>query len=95
MLCRIAITFRPVPKSFSVSRVNQRAMSTASNESALSPEIEELHRIACEKGAKSYIDPATGYSVFTAVFHKKRGKCCGNKCRHCPFDHVNVPPNRR
>jgi biotin synthase-like enzyme len=24
--------------------------------------------------------------VFTALFHIKRGECCGNGCRHCPFD---------
>lgn len=23
--------------------------------------------------------------VFTALFHIKRGFCCGNKCRHCPY----------
>lgn len=23
--------------------------------------------------------------VFTALFHSKRGYCCGNKCRHCPY----------
>jgi len=26
-----------------------------------------------------------GYRVFTEVYHKKRGYCCGNGCRHCPF----------
>jgi len=24
--------------------------------------------------------------VFTALFHFERGTCCGNKCRHCPYD---------
>ena len=24
--------------------------------------------------------------VFTALFHLERGFCCGNICRHCPFD---------
>ncbi|UTA70360.1 DUF5522 domain-containing protein [Emticicia sp. 21SJ11W-3] len=23
--------------------------------------------------------------VFTEVYHKKRGYCCKNGCRHCPF----------
>ena len=23
--------------------------------------------------------------VFTTLFHLKRGYCCGNKCRHCPY----------
>jgi len=26
-----------------------------------------------------------GRYVFTASFHLKRGSCCGNKCRHCPY----------
>ena len=24
--------------------------------------------------------------VFTAFFHIQRGSCCGNGCRHCPYD---------
>ncbi|MEO1652135.1 MAG: cysteine-rich CWC family protein [Bacteroidota bacterium] len=31
-----------------------------------------------------------GKWVFTEWFHLKRGHCCGNRCRHCPFDHINV-----
>ncbi|WP_255433141.1 DUF5522 domain-containing protein [Spirosoma sp. KUDC1026] len=26
-----------------------------------------------------------GFLVFTAIYHKKRGYCCKNGCRHCPF----------
>jgi hypothetical protein len=29
--------------------------------------------------------------VLTAAFHLKRGKCCGNGCRHCPYEHIAVP----
>jgi hypothetical protein len=29
--------------------------------------------------------------VFTAVYHLKRGYCCGSGCRHCPYEHRNVP----
>lgn len=31
-----------------------------------------------------------GFMVFTEQYHKKRGTCCGNACRHCPYDHENV-----
>lgn len=27
-----------------------------------------------------------GRVVFTTLFHLNRGVCCGNKCRHCPYD---------
>lgn len=54
----------------------------------------ELHRIACEKGELSYPDPATGYTVFTALAHTKRGKCCGSGCRHCPYSHENIKHDR-
>jgi hypothetical protein len=39
-----------------------------------------------------YIDD-DGMFVMTATFHLKRGYCCGNRCKHCPYDHVNVPGN--
>jgi hypothetical protein len=40
-----------------------------------------------------YIDPETGYKVMTELYHKSRGRCCGSKCRHCPFNHENVGKN--
>ena len=54
-------------------------------------DIEELHAKACEQGLLSYTDPKTGYLVMTRLAHLKRAKCCGNKCRHCPYGHKNVP----
>jgi hypothetical protein len=24
--------------------------------------------------------------IFTALFHSQRGQCCGNGCRHCPYE---------
>lgn len=24
--------------------------------------------------------------IFSALFHINRGSCCGNGCRHCPYD---------
>ncbi len=32
-----------------------------------------------------------GLLVFTSVYHRLRGYCCGSGCRHCPYDHLNVP----
>lgn len=26
-----------------------------------------------------------GYIVFTAEYLKRRGRCCNNGCRHCPY----------
>jgi ATP-binding cassette subfamily B (MDR/TAP) protein 1 len=52
--------------------------------------FEQSHREAAEQGQTTYIDPSTGYQVFTEVAHLKRGKCCGSGCRHCPYSHVNV-----
>ncbi|HEY0896966.1 MAG TPA: DUF5522 domain-containing protein [Sphingobacteriaceae bacterium] len=25
--------------------------------------------------------------VFTAAYHLKRGTCCKNQCRHCPWNY--------
>lgn len=31
-----------------------------------------------------------GYVVFTETYLLSRGYCCGNGCRHCPYDYKNV-----
>lgn len=31
-----------------------------------------------------YLSPE-GYTVFTESYHKKRGYCCKNGCKHCPY----------
>lgn len=36
-----------------------------------------------------------GYVVLTSLYHLERGYCCGNGCRHCPFNYENVPEPRR
>ncbi|MBT6236176.1 DUF5522 domain-containing protein [Bacteroidia bacterium] len=43
------------------------------------------------KEVEDYYINEEGFLVFTEAFHLKRGTCCGNKCKHCPFDYVNVP----
>ncbi|MEP6748155.1 MAG: DUF5522 domain-containing protein [Bacteroidota bacterium] len=32
-----------------------------------------------------------GYIVFTEKYLLARGYCCGNGCRHCPYQYINVP----
>ena len=49
-----------------------------------------LHRHAVANNRDTYIDPASGYSVFSQVYLKRK-PCCGNACRHCPYGHINVP----
>jgi len=55
-----------------------------------------LHRQALKLSPQrdTYIDPDTGYSVFTQAYLKRR-PCCGNGCRHCPWGHMNVPGKSR
>jgi hypothetical protein len=35
-----------------------------------------------------------GAVVFTALFHLERGTCCGNKCRHRPYDPKHSKGNK-
>ncbi|EJK58955.1 hypothetical protein THAOC_20883 [Thalassiosira oceanica] len=53
-------------------------------------DVEDLHRNAILEKRKSYTDPPTGFTVFTELAHLKRGVCCGNMCRHCPYGWANV-----
>jgi len=36
-----------------------------------------------------------GYIVLTKKFHLKKGYCCGNGCKHCPYDYEGVPEPKR
>ena len=36
-----------------------------------------------------------GFIVFTEKYHLQKGDCCGNGCRHCPYDFINVPEPKR
>jgi hypothetical protein len=36
-----------------------------------------------------------GLVVFTEKYHLEKGFCCGNGCRHCPYDYINVPEPKR
>ncbi|MFI5154913.1 MAG: DUF5522 domain-containing protein [Chitinophagales bacterium] len=36
-----------------------------------------------------------GYLVLSEAYHLQRGSCCGNGCKHCPYDYENVPEIRR
>jgi hypothetical protein len=36
-----------------------------------------------------------GKFVLTERYHLRRGHCCGNGCRHCPYEHEAVPSKTR
>ncbi len=31
-----------------------------------------------------------GFMVFTQKYHIKRGYCCKNGCRHCPYGYIKI-----
>lgn len=46
------------------------------------------------EGVHYYINEQ-GLVVLTAKYHLDRGYCCGNGCKHCPYEYENVPEPRR
>ncbi|MFM8711525.1 MAG: DUF5522 domain-containing protein [Sphingomonadales bacterium] len=36
-----------------------------------------------------------GLVVLTEVYHLEKGYCCGNGCKHCPYEFESVPEPRR
>lgn len=62
-------------------------------------QVRLAHEICNAEGDVTYIDPTTGYTVFSFFGHLKRGYCCGvkkneegyeriHRCRHCPFTEI-------
>ena len=41
-----------------------------------------------KEGLHYYLED--GLMVLTKAYHLARGQCCGNICRHCPFEYENV-----
>ena len=37
------------------------------------------------KEHEDYYYNEQGYKVFTEAYHLKRGYCCKNGCKHCPY----------
>ena len=60
--------------------VGKGGKSVAPSERAL-----EAHSQACSRGEDGYMDPDTGRFVMTSRYLRRRGECCGNGCRHCPW----------
>ena len=48
-------------------------------------EVMARHAAAVAAGSSTYVDPVSGYQVFTAAHLVQRGDCCDSGCRHCPF----------
>jgi hypothetical protein len=46
------------------------------------------------EGVDFYYNEA-GYVVLTATYLLNRGFCCGNGCKHCPYDYEKVPEPKR
>ena len=42
------------------------------------------NRVASSGESDFYLDE-NGNTVFTSAYHLKRGTCCDNDCRHCPY----------
>ena len=44
---------------------------------------------------EDYYFNAEGYIVLTEKYHLEKGYCCGNGCKHCPFNYDAVPEPAR
>ena len=36
-----------------------------------------------------------GFIVLTEKYHLEKGICCGNGCKHCPYEFAAVPEPKR
>jgi hypothetical protein len=51
----------------------------------MGPLIENIH----------YYLNEDGLIVFTEKYLRERGYCCGNGCKHCPYQYENVPEPKK
>jgi hypothetical protein len=36
-----------------------------------------------------------GMVIMTEEYHKQRGFCCGNGCKHCPYEPKHIKNNKK
>lgn len=60
-------------------------MTQDSSKQSEIPKYQAVHDDAVAHGQHSYVDPETGFLVFTELYLKERGSCCYSACRHCPY----------
>jgi hypothetical protein len=53
--------------------------------------MDKMHEL--EEGEHYYYNEQ-GYIVLTEKFHLSKGFCCGNGCKHCPYNYENVPASK-
>ena len=46
--------------------------------------------MALIEGVDYYIDEESGLMVLTSFYLLKRGYCCANRCKHCPYDPPHI-----
>ncbi|GET89080.1 hypothetical protein, conserved [Leishmania tarentolae] len=81
-------------RTSSITTIDRVVVEENAIEKRLRPEIRALHAQAVANGEDTYTDPHTGFTVFTRLGLMRKMKCCGSRCRHCPFGHVNVQSKR-
>lgn len=64
----------------------------ARHNEVVTPAALAAHDHAVAGGRDFYTDPDTGLLVMTRLYLQRRGYCCGNVCRHCPYGNgVQIP----
>ena len=47
------------------------------------------------KEGVDYYFNENGLIVLTEKYHLDKGYCCGNGCKHCPYEYESVPEPKR
>ncbi len=77
-------------KEATINKINEYTDSLIP-EDALNNKAKDLPQTTKQiEGIDYYLK--NGYQVFTAWYHLKRGYCCNNGCRHCPYGYKNTEP---
>jgi hypothetical protein len=82
---RAADGFAPSPEPLADRPLTEPHVDRLSPDDPAYPQIMRVHADALATGADTYVDPRSGYTVLTAGYLARRGRCCDSGCRHCPY----------
>ena len=65
------------------------------NDDETGSQSDDSNTAASNNRDDDYYMNEAGFVVMTAAYLLQRGYCCGNGCKHCPYDYKAVPEPKR
>jgi len=76
-----------------IDHISEKPMTIEADSTDPGFDSESASTAPLVEGRDYYLE--SGFIVFTAGYHLRRGYCCDSGCRHCPYDRQPADSERQ